>query len=194
MNVNIILYDDFNMMEACMAGHLFGLMPKHFYVNYYSAKGGIMNSSDGLKVWTEYLIPEEVEDMVVIPGGKDIQKTISLESQTIDLLRRAVDASDRCLLLGNGVLLAAHTGALYRRAVPWRTDEREQEVLLKAGMQMIRDAKIVSDGKFYSCTDTINVTQMCLDVIAEVTDDSLSEKIAGMIGYAWDRDSEDCYY
>ena len=69
MNVNIILYDDFETLDALGIANIFGKAPEHFYINYLSVNGGIVSSRQGVKVWTEILIPDEVEDILVLPGG-----------------------------------------------------------------------------------------------------------------------------
>ena len=69
MNVNIVLYDEFETLDALGIANIFGMAPEHFYINYLSVNGGLVSSKQGVKVWTELLIPEEVEDILVLPGG-----------------------------------------------------------------------------------------------------------------------------
>lgn len=71
MNINIVLFDDFDTMDAFCPAQIFASEPKYFHMNYLSVKGGIVNSSQGVKVWTEILLPQEIEDIILIPGGKD---------------------------------------------------------------------------------------------------------------------------
>lgn len=40
MNVNIILYDDFETLDALGIANIFGKAPEHFYINYLSVNGG----------------------------------------------------------------------------------------------------------------------------------------------------------
>jgi putative intracellular protease/amidase len=55
MNVNIILFDDFETLDAFGAAQIFGKAPEHFHINYFSMNGGIVNSVQGVKVWTDEL-------------------------------------------------------------------------------------------------------------------------------------------
>ena len=193
MNVNIVLYDGFDMLDALGTAQLFGMAPKYFYVNYCSAKGGLVTSEGGLKVWTEYLIPEEVEEILLIPGGKDIRQILELSPDFMKLLKESILACDRCLMLNEGIDLAAHTGALYRRRIAGGTGNMGNDGEFNGGATMIPGAKIVTDGKFYSCTDAFHSLQMILDVIAEVSDVSVAETLAIKTGYPWNPDYEDEY-
>ena len=42
-------------MDAFVPVSILGKLPEHFYMNYLSASGGIINSSQDVKVWTEPL-------------------------------------------------------------------------------------------------------------------------------------------
>ena len=53
MNVNIFLYDDFETLDAFAPVSVFGQRPDYFHINYVSMYGDIVNSSQGVKVWTE---------------------------------------------------------------------------------------------------------------------------------------------
>ena len=55
MVVNVLLYDSFETMDAFVPVSILGKLPEHFYMNYLSASGGIINSSQDVKVWTEPL-------------------------------------------------------------------------------------------------------------------------------------------
>ena len=35
MNVNIVLYDEFETLDALGIANIFGMAPEHFYINYY---------------------------------------------------------------------------------------------------------------------------------------------------------------
>ena len=117
MNVNIVLFDDFETMDAMGSAQVFGKAPEHFYLNYLSLNGGIINSSQGVKIWTEILIPQEVEDILVIPGGRGARKLLCLETKALKSLKAAAQEADVCMMVGNGSFVLAQTGLLYRRRI-----------------------------------------------------------------------------
>ena len=89
MNVNIILYDDFETLDALGIANIFGKAPEHFYINYLSVNGGIVSSRQGVKVWTEILIPDEVEDILVLPGGRTANRLLCLEPNKLKIIKAA---------------------------------------------------------------------------------------------------------
>ena len=58
MKVSIVLYDDFETLDAFGPAELFGKIPEEFHIEYVSLTGKIVNSAQGVKVWTEPLVPD----------------------------------------------------------------------------------------------------------------------------------------
>ena len=110
MNVNIILYDDFETLDALGIANIFGKAPEHFYINYLSVNGGIVSSRQGVKVWTEILIPDEVEDILVLPGGHTANKLLRLEPNKLKIIKAAAQEADICMMIANGSSVLAQTG------------------------------------------------------------------------------------
>lgn len=48
MNANVLLYDDFETLDAFGPVNILGQIPEHFHINYLSRTGDIINSSQGL--------------------------------------------------------------------------------------------------------------------------------------------------
>ena len=48
MNVNIVLFDDFETMDALGSAQIFGKAPERFHLNYLSVNGGIVNILEGV--------------------------------------------------------------------------------------------------------------------------------------------------
>lgn len=194
MNVNIVLFDDFDMLDAFGPAQIFGMAPQHFYLNYLSVKGGIINSSNGAKVWTEFLIPQEVEDILVIPGGKGARKLVNLEPESLEIIKHSAEMADRCLLIGNGSGILEQTGLLFHRKIVDYNLEENWKTAFTAGITRIPDIKWMADGKFYSCNSSTSSIDMALGVVADVVDIDIAEKIAHRLGYDWDADSEDGFF
>lgn len=189
MNVNIVLFDDFELLDAFGPAQVFGMAPGHFYLNYLSVNGGIVNSSNGVKVWTELLIPQEVEDILVIPGGKGARKLLSLEPETLKVMKKSAEEADYCMMVGNGSAILAQTGLLYGRKVADYDFDENWKRMYTAGMNYVPRVKWMSDGKYYSCSSTMTGVDMALGIVEEVVDISLAEKIADRLGYAPDQEA-----
>ena len=52
MYVNIVLFDDFETLDAFGPAEVFGKLPEEFHIRYLSVSGDVINSVHGVKVWT----------------------------------------------------------------------------------------------------------------------------------------------
>ena len=168
MEVNILLFDDFDTMDAFGPAEVFGSSPQHFHVNYLSVPGNIVNSMQGVKVWTEPLEPEELQGIVVIPGGRGARRLLYQDAESLRLLKRMAERSEICMMIGSGSLLLMQTGSLFRRS--W-----------------------VADGKYYSSSCTMTGIDMALSIVADMVDLEVAERIAQKLGHAWDAEDENVY-
>lgn len=70
-----------------------------------------------MKVWTEILIPREVEDILLVPGGRGARKVLCLEQEMLNILKESAKEASACMMIGNGSAVLAQTGLLYRRRI-----------------------------------------------------------------------------
>lgn len=191
MNVNIILYDDFDALDVFGSATVFGKVPEHFHLKYLSVTGDIINSVQGSKIWTDVLIPEEINGIVIIPGGKGARRLLWTDERSMKLMKRAVENADFCLMVENGTALVAQTGLLYHRRIADYPADENWNRMFTAEVDRIKNTKIVVDGKFYSCNNSISGIDMALWAIADVLDIAIAEKVASALGYLWDMNSDD---
>lgn len=115
MDVNMVLFDDFEGMDVFGPAEILGKLQKYFHIRYLSVSGDIINSVQGAKIWTDFLIPEETEGVLLIPGGKGARRLLWQDERTLNLVKRAAENADTCLMVGSGSAILAQTGLLYRR-------------------------------------------------------------------------------
>ena len=193
MEVNILLFDDFDTMDAFGPPEVFGSSPQHFHVNYLSVPGNIVNSMQGVKVWTEPLEPEELQGIVVIPGGRGARRLLYQDAESLRLLKKMAERSEICMMIGSGSLLLMQTGSLFRRKIAeCKTDENWKR-MFTAGVSTVVDASWVADGKYYSSSCTMTGIDMALSVVADMVDLEVAERIAQKLGHAWDAEDENVY-
>lgn len=191
MIVNVFLFDDFETMDAFGPAELFGKLPEHFYLRYLSKNGGIVSSVHGVKVWTEPLNPAEIEDIFVVPGGVGAKRLFYLDKSVLTMLKKAVDNADYCLSAAEGTALLTQTGVLYHRTVAdYNYDENWKRMFL-VGAQRISGLKWASDGKFYTCSDTMSSLKMVLGLIADCLDLADAEAAAEAVGIEWNYSEEE---
>ncbi|MGN0316108.1 MAG: DJ-1/PfpI family protein [Fusicatenibacter sp.] len=193
VNVNFLLYDDFDTMDLAAPTAVFGRLPGEFHLNYLSLAGDIVNSQQGLKVWTDLLVPEKLDGILVLPGGKGARRLIHHEETYAEVLKKCTGRADSCLMVGNASGMIAQTGMLYHRNVASYPGEDNWKQMFTAGINWIDGALWVADGKFYSCRNHLTALDMTLGLVADMVDADAAERIASELEYHWELD-ETGYY
>lgn len=191
MVVNVILFDDFETMDAFGPVQVFGKAPEHFYIRYLSLHGGIVNSTQNVKVWTEPLGGEEIRDILLIPGGRGAKKQLYLEKELLEAVKQAAQSADLCMMVENGSALLAQTGLLYRRQVADYEFDENWKRMFTAGIHHVPDVRWIADGKYYSCSTTAACLDMSLGIVSDRIDMDVAARIAEQLGYSWDPENEE---
>lgn len=194
MNVNVILFDDFETLDVFGPTEVFGKLTEHFHLRYLSVSGDVINSVHGVKIWTDFLVPEEIDGILLIPGGKGARRLLWKDERSLKLLKRAAENADFCVMIGNGSALLAQTGMLYRRRIADCPMDANWNRMFTAGIERIAGAKVVVDGKFYSCGTTMAGMDTALWAVTDILDISVAEKAAKAMGYHWNADAEEDLY
>lgn len=190
MKVNIILFDDFETLDAFGPAQVFGKVPEHFSVEYLSMNGGIVNSTQGVKVWTEILEPEKIQDILVIPGGRGAKKLLQLEPDVLKVMKLSADQSNYCMMVASGSSLLAQTGCLYHRRIADYGYDTNWKRMFTVGITRVPEARCMADGKYYSCSCSAAGIDLALNLISETVDIDVAEEVAKEIGYSWDSEDE----
>ena len=185
-NVNIVLYDGFDPIDALGIGRLFELLPEDYQIFYLSERSGYIESTGKVGVWTEYLIPIEVEGILLIPGGTGARRLLRTEPEACSTLKEAAENADYCMLIGNASSLLAQTGLLYHRNVADYPGEDNWKNMFTAGLTRVQGVSWIADGKYYSCTDSMTGFSMACHIIAETAGLEAAEFAARKIGLEWD--------
>lgn len=185
MNVNVFLFDDFNSMDVFGPVEVFGKLPEHFHINYWSVSGNIINSSQGAKLWTEPVDEEMENGILLIPGGRGAHRVIHHERETIELLQKLVSNADTCLMVADGSGFLAQTGVLYRRNIAEYKMNENWKRMFTAAVYWIPNVSWVADGKFYSSSSSLYGIDMALGVVADLIDIDAANKAAEAMGYTW---------
>ena len=193
MDVNIILFDDFDSLDAFGPADIFGRAKGDFHINYLSVEGKIVNSMQGIKVWTEKLVPASIRGIVIIPGGNGARRLVFQDENTVQIIKHAADKAEICMMIGSGVSVLAQSGLLYRRKVADCDIDQNWRRLFMGGVSVVKDAIWVSDGKFYSSSNTMNGIDMALAIVADYMDVDTALYVAKQIGYNWDPNDERAY-
>lgn len=194
MKVNLLLFNDFDSAEAFAPAEVFGKMPEKFYLGYYSFRGDFVSSLQGVKIWTDFADERLSGDVLIIPGGKGARCLIRGEEQMCWLLEEIIKNHSFCVMIGSGTALVSQTGLLYRRRICDYPMDANWNRLFSAAVYRTPETKWVADGKFYSASSMISAIDMCLNILADLTELGAAEKVAAELGYVWDPDAEEGIY
>ena len=147
---------------------------------------GCDKQREGAKIWTDFLIPEEVEGILLIPGGKGARRLLWQDERTLNLVKQAAENADTCMMVGSGSAILAQTGLLYRRKLADCPLDKNWNRMFTAGIERIEGARVVADGKYYSCSSTAAGLDMTLWMVADQIDIDVAAEAARQMGYPWD--------
>ena len=94
-------------------------------------------------------------------------------------------------MIESGISLISQTGILYRRRICDYVMDKNWNRMFTAGVYKSEHTKWVADGKYYSAVSPVAALDMCLNILADLTDLDIALRVAGEIGYVWDPDEED---
>lgn len=186
MKANIFLFDNFETLDVFGPVEVLGYVPD-CQLHFVSCKGGIINSSQEVPVMTKKLDAENISGLFFIPGGQGIRTLIN-DSETIALLKKAVQKAQYCLTVCTGSLALAKTGLLDGRKAT--SNKRAFEWVLSQKLPVLweRSARWTNDGEFY----TSSGVSAGIDMTLGFTEDHFSRKIATDIAikmeYMWNDD------
>jgi putative intracellular protease/amidase len=195
MNVTVLLFEDFETLDAFGPVEIFGRLKDNYRVSLCSEFGGLVKNSHGVTVATEKL--EDIKnriDIFLIPGGYGTRREVN-NVALIDQLREIGQLSKFVLTVCTGSALLAKTGVLdgkkatsNKKAFDWVATHGEN-------VAWIRKARWTKDGKFYTSAGVSAGMDMSLGFLQDVHGIEFARKVAFEIEYNWieDMNGDDFY-
>lgn len=187
MNINILLFNDFETLDAFGPIEILGKIDD-YKLKYYSLNGGVIMSAQGTSVITEKVEAASKEGILVIPGGKGTRTLVS-DSQFLHALKETAEWSSYCLSVCTGSALIANTGLLNNRKATSNKKAFDWVASINSNVNWIRKARWVVDGKYYTSSGVSAGIDMTLGFIKDRFGEQKAKDIANHIEYIW---NEDC--
>lgn len=188
MKINILLFDDFETLDAFGPIEIFGRVAE-FELNYFSLLGGVIKSSHGAGIVTLPLDKAEKSATLVIPGGMGTRK-LAHDEQFLSSISPYINGSEFCLSICTGAAILAKCGALDGRKA---TSNKQALDWVKTTGERVRwadSARWCVDGKFYTASGISAGIDMALGFVADRHGRERAEKIARDVEYIWNSDRE----
>lgn len=189
-NFNVILFNDFETLDVFGPVEVIGKLNNHFSIEFYSEKGGIVTSSQNVKVQTLPITDIKESEVLLIPGGIGTRAEVN-NQDLIQILKQTSMSAQFVLTVCTGSVLLAKTGLLKNMKATTNKMAFEWVVSQDEGVKWIRKARWVNDGKYYTSSGVSAGMDMTLGFVSDMAGMEVAEKISKGIEYIWNKDSND---
>ena len=184
---NILLFDDFETLDAFGPAEIIGRLMDIYRLNYFSLKGGIVTSRQKIKVSTSPVEEINTSGILLIPGGMGTRTLVNDES-AISTIKELCEKSLYTLTVCTGSALLAKTGLI--KNMPATSNKISFEWVKSVDNDVIwqKQARWVVSGKYYTSSGVSAGMDMTLGFIEDINDLESAEKCAKEIEYIWNKD------
>jgi len=189
MNFSILLFDNFETLDVFGPVEVIGRLPQVYHMEFYSEPGGLIRSSQGVRVDTLPLTDLKEPGILFIPGGFGIRAEVH-NPALIDSITRLSEQADFVLTVCTGSALLAKTGLLKGCRATSNKISFDWVVEQDPDVRWIRQARWVNDGKYYTSSGVSAGIDMTLGFISDIMGVDTAEAIAKTIEYIWNKDQD----
>jgi len=189
MNINIMLFDDFETLDAFGPVEILSRTTTHV-IKYYSLAGGIVTSAQGMKIETEPICSANQKGVLVLPGGRGTRALVN-DKKFLSCLKKIGDSATFCLSICTGSALFAKAGLLDGKAATSNKKAFAWAMSTSNKVSWIQKARWVVDGKFYTSSGVSAGMDMALGFIRDQYGLASAKQIALDIEYVWNEDKDE---
>jgi putative intracellular protease/amidase len=188
-NINVILFDDFTILDALGPVEVFRCLDQFYRIGFYSLPGGEIRTNPALGISTKPLDEIQSFDVLLIPGGFGTRK-MAEDGDFIARLKTLAEKSEVVLAVCTGSALLARTGLLKKVKATSNKLAWDWAIKQDSEVNWIRKARWVADGKYYTSSGVTAGIDMALGFVGDKFNPETAEKIAHGLEYLWNKDSE----
>ncbi|MEW9097080.1 MAG: DJ-1/PfpI family protein [Clostridiaceae bacterium] len=190
--VNIVLFDEFETLDVFGPVEILGRLPEVFKLNFISLDGGIITSSQNVKIDTSKYNNTNnhtKENILFVPGGMGIREKVN-DEKLVHLIENISRESKYIMSVCTGAALLAKAGILTgkkattnKRAFNWVMDQGKDIVWIKK-------ARWVNDVNIFTSSGVSAGMDMTLGFIEHLMGREKAIEISNGIEYKWNEDRE----
>ncbi len=188
-NFNILLFHNFETLDAFGPAEIIGKLPEDYMLGYYSLHGGIVKSSQKIQVNTLSFSEINTSGILLIPGGMGTRSLVN-DNVFIEQIKSLSEKASYVLTVCTGSALLAKTNLLNgfkatsnKRAFEWAASNG-------VNVKWIRQARWVNDDKYYTSSGVSAGIDMTLGFISDIHGIETAQTIADHIEYIWDSNKD----
>jgi putative intracellular protease/amidase len=186
--INILLFENFTMLDALGPAEVFSRLPQEFRLAYVSVEGGAVSGSTGFSIMTRPLAEIEANDILLVPGGFSTRQLVA-DADFIARLAQLADAHASVLAVCTGAALLAVAGVLKHRRATSNKKAWDWVVQLDTDVLWQRRARWLHDDKYYTSSGVAAGIDMSLGFIADQLGLETARQIGHAMEYVWNEDS-----
>lgn len=186
MDINILLFDNFETLDAFGPVEVFGRI-EEYALRYISLNGGTIVSKQGVRILTENINETDPYGILLIPGGQGTRSLVN-DIGFIEKLSEAATKSRYCLTVCTGSALLAKTGLLNNRRATSNKKAFEWVESINSNVLWVREARWVVDQKYYTSSGVSSGIDMSLGFVSEIFGMDKANEISEHIEYIWNSD------
>lgn len=181
--VNVVLFDGFETLDAYGPVEILGRIEDQFSVRFFSASGDAVTSSQGVRALTEpFSALDPAGGILLVPGGSGTRALVR-DAAFVSALRAFAEASAYVLTVCTGSVLFSKTGLLdgreattNKRVFAWAPQE-------SPSVKWVRKARWVRDGTFYTSSGVSAGMDMAYAFVADLLGEEVARRQANEIEY-----------
>lgn len=188
-DLNILLFHDFETLDAFGPAEIAGRLPETFRLHYYSLEGGVTESSHGVRVETQPFAQVEAGGIVLLPGGMGT-RTLVDDPRFIGEIGEICRNARYILTVCTGSALLARTGLLSGRKAT--TNKRAYDWVCAQGADVSwqKRARWVVDGNVYTSSGISAGMDMMLGFVRDRLGEETAREVCRQIEYVWNAEKE----
>ncbi|CAN1577642.1 ThiJ Putative intracellular protease/amidase [Spirosomataceae bacterium] len=188
-NIGILLFNNFETLDVFGPVEIFGRLRDLYHIEFYSLEGGVVTSTQNVKILTQKLSEKDQFDIFLIPGGMGTRKEVD-HPQMISAISEISSLSTYVLTVCTGSALLAKTGQINGLSATSNKRSFDWVVSQESKVNWIKKARWALDGKYYTSSGVSAGMDMTLGFIRDIHGIDLARKIAYEIEYTWQENKE----
>ncbi|MGG9960625.1 DJ-1/PfpI family protein [Ferruginibacter sp. SUN106] len=191
MTVAVLLFNNFETLDAFGPVEIFGRLTDQYQVSFYSLAGGLIGNAHGVSVMTKNLAEiENGSDIFLIPGGYGTREEVN-NALLIDMIRKISQQSKYVLTVCTGTSLLAKTGLLDGKNATSNKIAFDWVTTQGPNVTWVRRARWVVDGKYYTSSGVSAGMDMTLGFLENIHGIEFARNVARTIEYNWQENKEE---
>ncbi len=190
MDINILLFDDFETLDVFGPVEVFGNVGKSYSLRYISLEGGLIRSRHGFLVHTSSLEEFMEDGILFIAGGYGVRPLVNDESY-LDMVKELVYRSTYCMTVCTGSALLAKTGLLKGKKATSNKISFDWVKSVDPEVLWLPRARWSVDGKYWTSSGVSAGIDMALAFVEKYNGRDKALEAARFIEYLWNENMEE---